>query len=109
MLLHVTNRRESDPGHTIMSMAIASEVEQSAIIEVTAKDPAIPNRKLTGIVRTNEKKILTAITDEAITGSAAVRVQTKDLLSFGEVLGCSREQDAKWTVYVGVKRRILIV
>lgn len=71
-----------------MSTAITSELREAAIIEVTAKDPAIPNRKLTGTVRTTEKKILTVITDEAITGSAAIRVQTKDLLSFGEVLDC---------------------
>lgn len=90
-------------------MALASEVRETAIIEVTAKDPAIPNRKLTGTVRTNEKKILTVITDEEIVGSAAVRVQTKDQLSFGEVLGCIPEPDAKWTVYVGIKRSMLIV
>jgi hypothetical protein len=92
-----------------MSMAVSSELRETALIEVSAKDPSIPNRKLTGIVRTNEKKILTVITDEEITGSAAVRVQTKDLLSFGEVLGCIPEQNAKWTVYVGVKRSMLIV
>jgi len=92
-----------------MSTEISSELRETAIIEVTAKDPAIPNRKLTGTVRMTEKKILTVITDEAIAGSADVRVQTKDLLSFGEVLDCIPEQDAKWTVYVGVKRRILIV
>lgn len=92
-----------------MSVAIASELRETALIEVSVKDPSIPNRKLTGTVRTNEKKILTVITDEEITGSAAVRVQTKDLLSFGEVLGCVREAHAKWIVYVGVKRRMLIV
>ena len=92
-----------------MSMTIASEIRQTALIEVSAKDPSIPNRKLTGIIRTTEKKILTVITDEEITGSAAVRVQTKDLLSFGEVLGCIPEPDMKWTVYVGIKRSMLIV
>ena len=78
-------------------------------MEVTAKDPAVPNRKLTCTVRTKEKKILTVITDEEITGSAAVRVQTKDFLSFGEVLGCIPEQNAKWAVYVGIKRSMLII
>jgi hypothetical protein len=92
-----------------MSMAIASERREPALIEVSAKDPAIPNRKLTGTVRTSEKKILTLITDEEIAGSAAVRVQTKDLLAFGEILGCTPEPDAKWAVYVGVNRSILIV
>jgi hypothetical protein len=90
-------------------MAIASQLRQSATIEVLTSDPAIPDRKLTGTVYKHGNEILILLTQEEIAAPAAVRVQTKDLLTLGKVLQCIPEPDAKWTVYVGVKRSILIV
>jgi hypothetical protein len=90
-------------------MAIASELREPALIEVSWSDPAVPNRKLTGTIYTRLKKSLTVVTDQEITVSAAVRVQSKDLLTWGEVLRCIPEPDARWIVYVGVQRSLLIV
>lgn len=101
--------RESVPGRNIMSMALASQLRQLASIEVLDSDPAIPDRKLTGTVHKHLNEILTLLTEEEIAASAAVRVQTKDLLTIGKVLRCIPEVDAKWTIYVGVTRSMLIV
>ena len=102
-------RRESAPGSNIMSMAIAFDPHLPAIIEVSSEDPAIPNRKLTGTIHACANKILPLLTGEEIATSACIRVQTKDLLTLGEVLRCIPEPDTNWTVYVGVKRSIFIV
>lgn len=90
-------------------MAIASELRETALIEVSVKDPAIPNRRLTGTVHHHLNDTLTLLTQEEISAPADVRVHTKDLLTFGEVLRCLPEPDAQWAVYVGVKRSVLIV
>ena len=92
-----------------MSMAIASQLRQSATIEVLASDPAIPDRKLTGTVHKHLNEVLTLLTEEEIAAHAGVRVQTKDLLTLGKVLRCTPEPDAKWTVYVAIIRSMLIV
>jgi hypothetical protein len=75
-------------------MAIASELREPALIEVSWSDPAVPNRKLTGTIYTRLKKSLTVVTDQ---------------LTWGEVLRCIPEPDARWIVYVGVQRSLLIV
>ena len=90
-------------------MAIASQLRQSATIEVLASDPTIPDRKLTGTVHKHGSEILTLLTEEEIAAPAGVRVQTKDLLTLGKVLRCTPEPDAKWTVYVAIIRSMLIV
>jgi hypothetical protein len=90
-------------------MAMASELREPAIIEISSGDPAIPNQKLTGTIHARLNKTLTVVTDEQIVASAAVRVHSKDMLSLGEVLRCVAESDAKWTVHVGVERNMLII
>ena len=90
-------------------MAIASELPEPVIVEVSSSDPAVPNRKLTGTIHARLDKTLTVVTDEQIVASAAVRVQSKDMLSLGEVLRCISEPDAKWTVHVGIQRNMLII
>ena len=90
-------------------MTSASELPEPALIEVSSSDPAIPHRKLTGTILTRLKKSLTMRTDQEIAVSAAVRVQSKDLLSLGEVLRCFPGPEARWTVEVGVQRSMLIV
>lgn len=90
-------------------MALASQSQQSATIEVLDSDPAIPDRQFTGIVHKHGSEILTLRTEEEIPAPAGVRVQTKDLLTLGKVLKCIPEPDMKWTVYVGVKRSMLVV
>jgi hypothetical protein len=102
-------RRESGPDHNIMSMTIEQELRESAIIEFSANDPAMPNRKLNGTIQSRANKTLTVTTAEEIPTSAEIRVQSKDLLTLGRVLHCISETDATWTVYVGIKRSILIV
>ena len=90
-------------------MAIASALRESAIIEVSSGDPAIPNRKLTGTIHARANKSLTMVTNEEIAASAAVRVQTKHLLSLGVVVSCVCELDAKCKVSVAVDRSIMII
>lgn len=90
-------------------MAITSQSQQSATIEVLASDPAIRDRQLIGIVDKHGSEILTLLIEEEIAAPAAVRVQTKDLLTLGKVLRCIPEPDMKWTVYVSVIRSMLIV
>lgn len=90
-------------------MTIASELQEPAILEVSSSDPAIPNRKLTGAIQARLKKSLTIVTDQEIAVSASVRVQSKDLLTLGEVLRCVPEPDATWTVDVVVKHTMFIV
>jgi hypothetical protein len=113
LVLHVPGEadraRKSDPDHNIMSMGIRSEVEELAIIEVSSSNPEFPSRKITGIVQARVKKSLTLTTGEEIAPSAAIRVQTKDILSLGQVLRCVAEPDAKWTVHVGVDRSMLVI
>jgi hypothetical protein len=69
-------------------MACASELREPAIIEVSSSDPAIPNRKLTGTIHARLNKTLMAVTGAQIAASAAVRVQSQDILSLVEVLHC---------------------
>jgi flagellar motor switch protein FliM len=90
-------------------MTIASELQEAAIIEVSSTDPALPNRKLTGTIHSRLKKILTMVTDQEIAASAAVRVQSNDFLTLGEVLRCIPEPDATWTVDVSIKYSMLIM
>jgi hypothetical protein len=90
-------------------MTDTSELREPALIEVSSSDPAVPNRKLTGTILTRLKKSLTVVTDQEIAVSAAVRVQSKDFLTLGEVQRCIPEPDTGWTVDVGVQRSMLIV
>ena len=90
-------------------MAVASELRELAIIEISSGDPAIPNRKLTGTIHSRLNKTLTVVTAEQIAEFAGVRVQSKDMLSWGEVLYCISEPDEKWSVHVGVERNMLII
>ncbi len=89
-------------------MTIVPEHLQPAIIEVWSNDPATPNRKLLGTIQSREKKTLTVTAAEAIATSAEIRVQSKDLLTLGQVQQCIGA-GATWTVSIGIKRSILIV
>ena len=86
-----------------------SLLEEPAIIEVASADPSIPNRKLAGTIQTRANKSLTLITSQEIAAAVAVWVQTKDLLTLGQVLHCFREPDATWTVHVRVDRTLLVI
>lgn len=101
--------RESAADYNIMSMAITSQSQQSATIEVLPSDPAMPDRQFTGTIHKHGNEILTLLTKEEIGAPAAVRVQTRDLLTLGKVLRCIPEPDKKWSVYVGVTRSMLIL
>ena len=90
-------------------MTSASELHEPVLLEVSSRDPAIPPRKLTGTILTRLKKSLTVRTEQEIAVSAPVRVQSKDLLSLGEVLRCLPEPEERWTVEVLVQRSMLIV
>jgi hypothetical protein len=90
-------------------MTMASELQEPAILEVSSHDPAIPTCKLTGTILTRLKKSLTVLTEQEIAVSAAVRVQSKNFLTLGEVLRCPPESEARWTVEVGIQRSMLIV
>ena len=92
-----------------MSTATFSEPLESAIIEVWSSDPTMPNRKLRGIVQSREKKTLTVTAAEEIATSAEIRVQTKDLLTLGQVQRCTSGTDATWTVHIGITRSMLVV
>jgi len=110
MLIYATELpRESISDRNIMSMTLTSELQEQAIIEISSNDPTMPIRKFIAMVQSREKKSLTVITAEKIAMSTEIRVQTKDLLTLGQVLRCSSEADATWTVYVGIKRCMLIV
>ena len=89
-------------------MATVSEVGQPVLIEVSSGIGDNPNRKLAGTVKEHIGKSLTLITGEGIAESAAVSVQSKDLLSLGEVLSSVANDGAKWTVHVRVIRSILV-
>ena len=90
-------------------MTVVSELREPALIEVSSSDPAVPNRKLTGTVHARLKKSLTVVTDQEVAASAAIRIQSQDLLTWGEVLRCLPEPEARWTIEVGVQRSMLIV
>jgi hypothetical protein len=90
-------------------MPLSCDVPESALIVVASSDPAIPNRKLTGTIQERSNKSITLITDEKIAESAAVRVHSKDLVSFGAVLRSGAEPNATWTVQVQVNRSMLVV
>jgi hypothetical protein len=92
-----------------MSIAIEQALQESAVIEVSSDDSAVPNRKLSGTIQSWANKSLTLTTAEEIATAANIRVQSKDLLTLGQVLRCSSETDATWTVYIRIKRSILIV
>ena len=89
-------------------MATVSEVGQPVLIEVSSGIGENPNRKLTGIVKGHIGKSLTLITGEEIAESAAVSVQSKDLLSLGEVLSSVAHDGAQWTVHIRINRSILV-
>lgn len=90
-------------------MDMTLQIGDSAIVEVSSSDPAIPNRKLTGTIRARLNRILMVVTGEEIAVSAAIRVQSKDLLAMGKVVECVYEQEATWIVYVGVECSMLVL
>jgi hypothetical protein len=90
-------------------VGIPSELWEVAIIEVSSSDPAIPIRNVTGTIHARLNKSLTVITSEEVVASAAVKVHCKNLLTLGEVLRCVQEPDTTWTLYVTIKRTMLIV
>lgn len=92
-----------------ISMSDTSECCEPAFIEVSSGNPAIPSCKLNGTIQARQRKTLTVLTDQEIAVSAAVRVQSKDVLALGEVLRCTREPDAMWTVAVNVRHSMFIV
>lgn len=88
---------------------ITLEVPEPAIIDVSSSDPATPNRKLTGTIHARENKTLMVVTGEEIAVSACIKVQSKHLLTLGQVVRCVHGPEAKWTVHVGIERSMLIV
>jgi hypothetical protein len=90
-------------------MTTGSDCPESAIIEVSSGNAANPGRKVTGTVREFIRKRLTLVTGEEIAVSAAIRVQSRDLLFLGEVLSCVSNPKAQWTVQVRVKTSLLVV
>jgi hypothetical protein len=101
--------RQSTPTGYMFLMVITSKLQESAILEVSSSNPAIPNRKLTGTIQARLKKSLTVVTGQEIAVSANIRVQSKDLLTLGEVLRCVPEPDATWTVDIVIKHTMFIV
>ena len=66
-------------------------------------------RKVTGVIENCTRKNLSLTTGEEIAESAAVRVQSKDLLFLGTVLRCVRGESPNWTVQIDVNRTLLII
>jgi hypothetical protein len=79
------------------------------IIEVLSSTGGSPNRKLKGVVQEFVSKSLTLVTGEEIPVSAEVMVQSRDLLSLGEVLSSILETGSGWSTVVRVKRSLLVV
>ena len=90
-------------------MASVSELPELALIEVSSTDPATPNRKLTGTIESRAQKTIILPTREEIVPYSAIRVQTKHLLSFGEVLSCIRDANTTWKLHICVERSIMII
>ena len=84
----------------------AVEIREPVIIDVSASSP---NRKVNGVIENCTRKNLTLITGEETAESAAVRVQSKDLLFLGTVLRCVHGETANWTVHIDVNRTLLII
>ncbi len=52
--------------------------------------------------------MLTVTAAEEIAAPAEIRVQTKDLLTLGQIQWCISGTDATWTVYIGIERTMLV-
>ena len=77
-------------------------------IEVSSSDES-PNRKINGTVQEFAGNSLTLLSGEEIAASAAVKVQSKDRLYLGEVVGSVPEHRTSWAVQVRLRRTIMIV
>jgi hypothetical protein len=101
--------RESGPPLNTSTVAeTAPESGESVIIEVSSTDSS-DNRKVKGSVQQLSGKSLTVFVDEAIAVAADVRVQSKDLLVLGRVLGSISLLSGKWTVHIDVTRKFAVL
>jgi hypothetical protein len=101
--------RESGPALNTSTVAeTAPECGESVIIEVSSTDSS-DNRKVKGSVQQLSGKSLTVFVDEAIAVAADVRVQSKDLLVLGRVLGSISLLSGKWTVHIDVTRKFAVL